>query len=205
MYKIFFKDRIVFLTDKIDNDLSRDFGAIHKLGSDGELKQFVNHFESNEDRKEAFIYHHNQHELLKRFRGLFKNLPAAGGLIWNQDKSHFLSMERLGKADLPKGKIEINETFEEAALREVSEECGIEHPEITRPLGSTFHTYELDGEKILKEVRWFEMIYHGSSTPTPQLEENITHIRWTPKSEGKEFIKHTYPSVIEILKKADII
>ncbi len=205
MYKIFFKDRVVYLTDKIDDDLTRDFGAIHKLGSEGELKHFLADFESNTDRQEAFIYHHNQYELLKRFRGLFKNLLAAGGFIWDKDKSHFLTMKRLGKLDLPKGKIEVNETFEEAALREVSEECGIEHPEIIRPLGPTFHTYQLEDQKILKEVRWFEMIYHGNSSPTPQLEENITHIHWTPKNEGSLFIQKTYPSIVQILEKVGAI
>lgn len=204
MYKIFFKDRVVFLTDKIDDDLTSDFGAIHKLGSDGELKQFLSDFELNKDRQEAFVYHHNKYELLKRFRGIFKNLLGAGGFVWNKDKSSFLTMERLGKQDLPKGKIEVDETFEKAAIREVEEECGIERPEIIRPLGPTFHTYQLEGRKILKEVRWFEMIYHGNSSPTPQLEENITHIQWTPKTNGKRFIQNTYPSIVEILEKVGI-
>lgn len=205
MYKIFFKDRIVFLTDKIDHDLTMAFGAIHKLGSDGELKQFLSDFQANKDRHEAFIYHHNEHELFRRFRSLFKNILAAGGLIWNPDQSGFLTMERLGKADLPKGKVEPHETFEETALREVTEECGIENPEIIRPLGATYHTYMLDNQMVLKEVRWFEMVYHGNTKPTPQLEENITHIHWTHREEVMKFSQNTYPSIIEVLKKAELI
>jgi 8-oxo-dGTP pyrophosphatase MutT (NUDIX family) len=205
MYKIFLKDRVVLLTDSINSDLIAGFNGIHKLGSDGELKKFLSDFENNEDRKQAVIYHHNQYELFQRFRSCYKNLLAAGGLVWNPEKTHFLAMCRLGRPDLPKGKVEKEETFEMAAIREVEEECGISNPEITSKIGSSFHIYHLNNRAILKETRWFEMIYYGNATPVPQQEEKISDISWIDIKEVTKFAKETYPSIKEILKKAGLL
>ncbi len=205
MYKIFFKDRVVLLTDRIDSDLTKGFDGIHKLGSDGELKKFLTGFESNMDRQQAIIYHHNKFELFQRFRSCYKNLLAAGGLIHNPQRTHFLTIQRLGRPDLPKGKVEKGEGFEEAAIREVEEECGISNPEITGSIGSSYHVYHLEGQSILKETRWFEMIYHGNTTPVPQTVENISEIKWVPNRKAKEFAAKTYPSIKEILKKSGLV
>ncbi|MFO8000744.1 MAG: NUDIX domain-containing protein [Marinilabilia sp.] len=205
MYKIFFKDRAIILTDRIDTDLSPDFGGIHKLGSEGELRKFLLDFESNENQKEAYIYHHNKYELLKRFRGFFKNMPAAGGLVWNKNRDHFLVLHRLGRPDLPKGKVEPNENFEEAARREVSEECGIALPDIIAPIGSSFHIYYLDDQPVFKETRWFEMVSEDTGSPTPQKEEDISSVTWLHISEAALFANKTYPSIKEIVKKAGLV
>ena len=55
---------------------------------------------------------------------LYQLVEAAGGVVFNQDQ-HVLWMYRLGKWDLPKGKLEKNEKFETAAVREVEEECNV--------------------------------------------------------------------------------
>ena len=54
-----------------------------------------------------------------------KKVVAAGGLVTN-DKNELLTMFRRGKWDLPKGKLDEEETIEACALREVREETGIE-------------------------------------------------------------------------------
>ena len=51
------------------------------------------------------------------------DVPAAGGLLTN-DQGELLCIHRLGHWDLPKGKLEPGEILEEAAAREVQEECG---------------------------------------------------------------------------------
>ena len=50
----------------------------------------------------------------------FKLILAAGGLVKKQQD--YLFIYRNGKWDLPKGKLENNETFSQCALREVEEE-----------------------------------------------------------------------------------
>jgi len=205
MYKIFFKDRALILTDHIDSDLTRDFGAIHKLGSDGELRRFLSEFEANDARQEAFIYHHNLRDLLHRVKDRYKNIAAAGGLVMDPQQQHFLALNRRGRPDLPKGKAEAGESFEETARREVSEECGIDPPRIIKPLGPSFHIYHLEGQPVLKETRWFEMEDNGGIPPAPQVEEEITTAGWLPVSEAARFAYETFPSIKDIMKKTGLI
>ncbi len=205
MYKIFFKDRVLYLTNQIDRALTPDFGAIHKLGSEGELKKFIQDFEKNKDHQKAYIYHHDEEELFRRFSQHYTKVPAAGGLVWNNSRTRFLMIFRQGRPDLPKGKTEAGESFEKAAVREVAEECGIEFAELLSSLGPTFHTYQLKGLPILKETRWFEMIYHGQATPNPQVDENITEAKWIRPQDAESIITNTYPSIREVLMKATIL
>ena len=65
----------------------------------------------------------------KLFQSQFKVVEAAGGIVLNA-KDEVLMIHRLGQWDLPKGKVDMGETIEQAATREVSEECGIEEPTI---------------------------------------------------------------------------
>jgi hypothetical protein len=53
----------------------------------------------------------------------FKLIQASGGIVFNQ-KNEILLIKRLGKWDLPKGKIKKSETLEECAIREIEEETG---------------------------------------------------------------------------------
>ncbi len=205
MYKIFFKDRVIILTKRIENDLSADFSSILKYANQGELQQFIHDFEKDESRKCAYIYHHNANELLHHFRACYKNLPAAGGLVWNKDKTAFLGMQRLGCFDLPKGKIEASETIEDAAIREVEEECGISGVSITQKLTRTFHTYKIQNQPIFKETHWYEMVYQGNKTPQPEVEENIESVFWVHPQALPDLISNTYPSIIEVLKYAKVI
>ncbi len=200
MYKVFFKDRTLFLTDNIDQDISIDFNAVHKYTSPNELQQFINHFNENEELEIGYIYAGKIDFLYKKFCDCFKVLIAAGGYVLNS-KNEFLGMQRLGVYDLPKGKAEKGESIEQTALREVEEECGISDLSITSKLTDTYHTYELKGKLILKKTEWFQMYYGGTSKPIPQTEENITEVKWYNQSFKEEFSRHTYASIRELLQQ----
>nr|WP_319400298.1 NUDIX domain-containing protein [uncultured Carboxylicivirga sp.] len=202
MYKVFFKDRILFLTDSIEQDLiSNDFDALHKFTSHHELKQFVESFEINTELQRAFLYGRPKDQLLIELKKCFKFLIAAGGLVSNSNHD-LLVIHRLGVYDLPKGKAEKGETNEQTALREVTEECGIEPLQIESKLCSTFHTYQQNGTNFLKETVWFMMKYKGIDAPVPQTEENIVSAQWLPVTQLLEVRKNTYPSIIEVLNSA---
>ena len=67
-----------------------------------------------------------KHDSLKtNFFRMFTNIAAAGGLVKNE-RGEKLFIFRLGKWDLPKGKLSGKETAEEAAIREVKEETGLQ-------------------------------------------------------------------------------
>ena len=200
MYKVFFKDRIVFLTNNIERDLESDFGAIFKYSNPKELLDFVLNFEKKQEIKKAFIYHHNLDELMELFSACFKRIDAAGGVVKNTN-NQYLFIHRLGVWDLPKGKAEKGETIEETAIREVEEECAISPLKITRTLTPTFHTYTLKGKLILKKTYWFKMKFDGTAIPKPQLEEDITEAKWVEKGEISEILENTYPSIKEVLSE----
>lgn len=125
-------------------------------------------------------------------------IEAAGGLVFN-DKGEILLIKRLGKWDLPKGKIDAGESSEEAAVREVMEECSIDGLSITRQVPSTYHVYKMHNHRFLKITYWYEMSTSFSGVLKPQTEEQITEAKWfdwkTLDIEGLD----TYASIRELL------
>jgi len=125
---------------------------------------------------------------------------AAGGLVTN-DKNELLIMFRRGKWDLPKGKRDEGEPIEACALREVREETGIEHLELGKLVGVTYHEYfeKRLKEDVLKETHWFAMHTDGATKLNPQKEEDIEIIIWADERELQECLKNTYRNIIEII------
>ncbi|WP_430811483.1 MULTISPECIES: NUDIX hydrolase [unclassified Carboxylicivirga] len=203
MYKVFFKDRTLFLTDALEQDLTQNFDALHKYTSHHELQQFIETFEQNEHLMVGYVYGRNKDFLLEALKKCYHFITAAGGLVINPN-NEYLIIHRLGVYDLPKGKTEAGETFRKTALREVEEECGLSDLAIRHPLLSTFHTYRQNGVFYLKETAWFFMDYFGFEVPTPQSEENITKAEWMKKEELTKVYKSTYPSILEVFNKAGL-
>ncbi len=141
----------------------------------------------------------NPIEDFNKFKSHFVTIEAAGGLVYN-DKNQTLWIHRLGIWDLPKGKIEANENVKVAATREIEEECGISDPVIIDEFGKSFHMYPLKGNVIFKITHWFTMKYSGSEKLTPQLEEDITEVKWVDSDDLNQKINSTYPSISELFK-----
>lgn len=81
---------------------------------------------------------------LHALRSFFKELEwieAAGGIVINKKTQRVLFIYRNKKWDIPKGKIEDKESPEDAAIREIQEECGLQNLEIIHSLSPTFHCY----------------------------------------------------------------
>jgi 8-oxo-dGTP pyrophosphatase MutT (NUDIX family) len=135
----------------------------------------------------------------KDFSSQFRLIRAAGGLVLN-DQDEVLFIYRLEKWDLPKGKVEENEELEWAALREVEEECSIGNLELVRHLITTYHTYALKGEQVLKSTDWYIMKHTGHDIPQPQTIEGITDARWIAPSNWAMVESNTFPSVIDVLR-----
>jgi 8-oxo-dGTP pyrophosphatase MutT (NUDIX family) len=127
-------------------------------------------------------------------------IEAAGGMVLNQ-KGELLMIFRKGLWDMPKGKLDDGESIEECALREVSEETGLTKLKMIRELQTTYHTYPYKGKTALKPSHWYLMHYHGNEKLVPQLEEDITEIKWANKQEAKRLIENAYPSIKEMIKK----
>jgi ADP-ribose pyrophosphatase YjhB (NUDIX family) len=129
----------------------------------------------------------------------FTVLRTGGGLVLNE-AGKILLIRRLGKWDLPKGKLDEGETTEAAALREVEEETGVRPLTLERPLLATYHTYEHDGELILKENHWYLLNTPFEGTLKPQTEEDIEECRWVGLGELESYREGMYPAVRAVIR-----
>ncbi|WP_195909851.1 NUDIX hydrolase [Bacteroidetes bacterium endosymbiont of Geopemphigus sp.] len=145
------------------------------------------------------IYHFPVDEVLEALQNHFPHIQAAGGRVRNAE-GKILFIYRDGKWDLPKGKIETGESPAEAALREVSEECGIAKLQITETLKSTYHIYKAENH-ILKTVYWFDMYTNSAQIPVPQKEEGILKALWKTPQEVEKALENTYPGIRDLFNK----
>lgn len=128
-------------------------------------------------------------------------IESAGGLVCNDDNC-ILMMFKRGKWDLPKGRVEKDDTTV-AALREVHEECGVKLKklEITGKLPPTWHTTKHSGTSYLKKTHWFLMHYHGHSDDVePQVEEGIIECRWVHLSELGQYRDKIHPRINYVIE-----
>ena len=150
--------------------------------------------------KQKYIVSHEGRTLtfsqseFESFSKEFEILVAAGGLVVNAE-NEILLMHRLGHWDLPKGKMEKGETEQVSAVREVQEETGITEVRLHEKLVDTYHTYELNGRKILKRTAWFLMTVPGKPELTPQTEEGITEVMWLSQELMEVYLENSYPSI----------
>jgi 8-oxo-dGTP pyrophosphatase MutT (NUDIX family) len=193
MIKIFLKDKLLTISEDV---ASENFITKISFSDKEHIKKTINNFLTEEEICSLNIYGAEEIEIIKEIETLFVKIRAAGGIVTSKN-NELLFIKRLGVWDLPKGKIEAEETPKIAAIREVCEECGIhEHDlELNRTLEKTYHIYELKQKFILKETFWFEMLFMGSYLLTPQIEEDITEIKWINKKYVSEILANTYPSI----------
>jgi 8-oxo-dGTP pyrophosphatase MutT (NUDIX family) len=110
---------------------------------------------------------------------------SAGGLVVDLSGERGLLIGRHDKRgrtlwSLPKGHIEVGETPEAAALREVEEETGIVS-KITRSLGVIDFWFMADGKRIHKTVHHF-LFSEVSGDLAPQISE-VDVVDWFPLDE----------------------
>ena len=141
----------------------------------------------------------SDYESVKRYLiGKFKVVKAAGGLIKKKEK--FLMIYRLKKWDLPKGKKENNENIEEAAVREVEEECNIK-VELGPRICTTWHTYTMNKRAMLKKTRWYLMELVDDTKMKPEVKEEIEDVRWMSPKEVYHALEHSYKSIRYVFER----
>ncbi len=197
MYKVFFNDRKLFLTDNFIKHFQVNYGLFYKYRNIEDLEELISFYSKLTQIDNLYLFHEDIEGLRENFKKCFKQIEAAGGLIRNS-KGDFLLIYRRGRWDLPKGKLRKKESYQEAAIREVEEECGISGVEIIQPLISTYHTYYIKEKIVLKRTAWFEMVYSGKKTPVPQKEEDITEVRWIPVAKLDKYLQQCFPAVRDV-------
>ncbi|MFI5220444.1 MAG: NUDIX hydrolase, partial [Bacteroidia bacterium] len=137
-------------------------------------------------------------KLWKIFSMNFILLEAAGGAVYN-GKNELLMIWRFEKWDLPKGKIEMNETPSVAALREVCEETGVCNAKIVSELPPTYHTYVKNKKHILKKTYWFKMMCTGFTEFKLQADEGIIDAKWMDEDNVLASLKLSHPSISDLI------
>lgn len=122
----------------------------------------------------------------------FKVIKAAGGLIRKKDR--FLMIYRMKRWDLPKGKRESGETSRQTALREVEEECGVK-TKLGKKICTTWHTYTMNKNSMLKKTKWYIMDLVDDSKIKPSIEEDIEELRWMTQKEVYHALENSYRSI----------
>jgi len=199
MYKVFINDKGFYFTNNKEFIKSLNNCLVIKFFSTSLIDGLYQLLKEDNSTEHIIFNVKNIEEAFSAFLTHFKLIKAAGGWVKNTEgKSLFIF--RLGKWDLPKGKIEKGEQNNVAAIREVQEECGITKLNITKQLTDTFHLYELNDEVILKQTFWYEMETNFEGKLVPQLEEDITKAVWFSNQEiSQKVLTNTYASIKELI------
>lgn len=167
------------------------------------MPKLLTFFQSTSNVDNLYIIGNNIDALFAELKKHFLVIEAAGGLVTNSNNK-ILLIKRNGLWDLPKGKIDEGENAEEAAIREVMEECGITSIKITSSLTTTYHTYAIDSKIVLKPTSWYSMSFDRQTTPKPQTEEGITDVCWVAPNELGDYLNNTYDSIKEVFYQSGL-
>ena len=199
MYKVFVNEIPIILST--EKKIGKQYTSIPL--KEVKFKELINKI-NNGELLYVNIYHKNE-ETLERF--LRKKLPvveAGGGLVYNS-KKEILFIRRNSKWDLPKGKVEKGETYQEAAVRETIEETGVKNLEVRKFLTKTYHVFKRNDKFKLKITYWFEMFsdYNGVLIPEPT--EGIKKVKWKNFEKSQKALQDSYENIKLLFPKEYLI
>ncbi len=149
----------------------------------------------------AIIEDISPESLQKELYELYEPIDAAGGVVQNEDGA-VLMIYRRGKWDLPKGKRDDGENMGACALREVSEETGLNQLKLGDKICDTYHVYAQNGQNLLKCTAWYNMKGTVKEQLIPQKEENIEEARWIHSKDMGPILYKSYEAIREVLTQA---
>jgi 8-oxo-dGTP pyrophosphatase MutT (NUDIX family) len=129
---------------------------------------------------------------------------SAGGVVYRRGDDGIelaLAARRTRRGELawglPKGMIEPDETEEQAAVREVLEETGLE-AEVESDLGDIRYFYVWEGVRVRKRVHFFLMRATGGDVADHDSE--MEDVRWFPMRAARK--RAAYRGEREVIERA---
>lgn len=107
---------------------------------------------------------------------------------------------RMKKWDLPKGKKEKGESNKDTAVREVEEECNVS-VKLAGKICTTWHTYTMNKNAMLKKTRWYMMDLVDDSKMRPDTKEDIEELRWMSPKEVYHALTDSYKSINYVFER----
>jgi len=135
-------------------------------------------------------------------RSRAKQETAAGGVVFRVERGQplfLLIRDSYRNWGLPKGHLESREDPPEAAVREVSEETGIEDLTLHGVIDTIDWYFRFRG-RLIHKVCYFYLMESGTTRTSPQREEGITACRWVTLNDALDLI--SYENARAILERA---
>lgn len=197
-YKIFSGEKEIIITsDDLTSTASNSINF--NLGSADEIEEVVLLIRKKTKYNQIIIHTPDAKASLNAFKKRFRYLEAAGGVVRNQ-KGKFLFIYKNEKWDLPKGLINKHEKKKEAALREITEECGIKKLTILSKLLQTYHIGSTKGRRFLKKTYWYEVYCEDDHNIFPGSHEGITKVKWIGSKKLNKKLLGTYANLRYLLE-----
>jgi ADP-ribose pyrophosphatase YjhB (NUDIX family) len=198
-YDVYIEGRLLVIADAPPETVVPAGMQVLPVDSEHRLNEALERLEQPGNEGGLWLHPEGSELLWDLFSKRYRFVQAAGGAV-QDEHGRLLVIKRLGRWDLPKGKVDEGEGIPEAALREVEEECGIDDLKIREPLAVTWHTYERKGKRHLKRTDWFLMEGSSEKSLTPETEEDIEEVRWMTRDEVARMKEETYPSLVRVLE-----
>ena len=117
--------------------------------------------------------------------GVARTIEAAGGVVEQDGSIAVVHRPRYDDWSLPKGKLDKNESFERAALREVKEETGLSC-QLIEELDPVSYA---DNRGRPKTVRYWRMEVIGGEF---EVNDEVDELRWLSKAEALELLSYEH-------------
>jgi 8-oxo-dGTP pyrophosphatase MutT (NUDIX family) len=128
---------------------------------------------------------------------------SAGGVVYAHIDNQLmiqLIQDRYGRITLAKGKMELGETTEQTALREILEETGV-HGKLGPLLEKIEYQFKTDEKSIDKEVYYY--LVEALDTQLHAQVEEIAGVAWfTPTDAWSKQLQFGYSNNTSVLKHA---
>ncbi|MES2704240.1 MAG: NUDIX domain-containing protein [Bacteroidota bacterium] len=204
--KVYYNDKPIVLTTDAEGYISSNAGAEHyQLFSGAVLKNFTQAVQQLDKpgMKGVIIEDATEEALREQLHIMYQPIDAGGGLVYNE-QNEVLLIYRRGKWDLPKGKLDEGEQIDACALREVTEETGLDDISLGDKVCDTYHIYSQNGEELLKHTVWYKMSGSASQKLKPQKEENIMEARWVKEQDLAPLMAKSYEAIREVMRAAGL-
>jgi 8-oxo-dGTP pyrophosphatase MutT (NUDIX family) len=204
--KIYYNNKPLILTDNSESYISRHTMAKGYLLFTGAFPRNFRLAFQHLDKVGTLgviIEDQSPESLQQELEKLYQPIDAAGGLVLNE-AGHVLMIYRRGKWDLPKGKRDDGEDITTCAVREVSEETGLQQLQLQEKICDTYHVYSQHGQTLLKHTYWYKMQGTSKDKLSPQKEENILEAKWISPEALGPLVYKSYDAIREVLEQGGL-